>query len=106
MLERAVLDYPAQELNVVLAGLARLLQRHRRQAQLNLPAVAGPLGMSVGALCSLEEGFAPWPGARRVREILGVLGCEEPHDAFERPGVMPVNMPTADAAEEWLRRVP
>jgi hypothetical protein len=95
-------DYPAQQLNVILPGLARLLQRRRRQARFNLPAVAGPIGMSVTALCSLEEGFAPWPGALRIREILRVLGCDEPSEAFEHPAIMPLHTPTADAADEWL----
>ena len=97
------MDYPAQDLNVVLSGLARLLQRRRRQARLTLPAVAARLGISVATLCSLEEGFAPWPGGGRIREILCVLGCDEPGDAFERPAMMPLHTPTADAADEWLR---
>ena len=97
------MDYPAQDLNVILPGLARLLQRRRRQARLNLPAVAAPLGISVAALCSLEEGFAPWPGAVRIRDILRLLRCDGPGDAFERPNIMPLHTPTADAAAEWLR---
>jgi hypothetical protein len=97
------MDCPAQDLNVILPGLARLLQRRRRQARLNLPAVAAPLGISVAALCSFEEGFAPWPGALRIREILRILGCDEPGDAFERPAMMPLHTPTADSAGEWMR---
>ena len=97
------MDYSEQDLNVILPGLARLLQRRRRQARLNLPAAAALVGISVAALCSLEEGFAPWPGARRIREILRAVGCDEPADAFERPALMPLHAPTADAADAWLR---
>jgi transcriptional regulator with XRE-family HTH domain len=90
---------------MILARLGRSIQRRRHQRRLNLPALGQLVGMSVTDLCHLEEGFAPWPGAARIREIARALGCEEPAEMLELPGLMPLNVPTADAAEVWLRRV-
>ena len=89
---------------MVLARLGRLIQRRRRHRQLNLPALAQLVDMTEAELCHLEEGFGPWPGAERIRQIAHALGCDEPAEMFELPGVMPVNTPTARAAEDWLRR--
>lgn len=61
--------------------------------------------MGEAELCHLEEGFGPWPGAERVRQIARALGCDEPAEMLEQPGVMPVNTPTAAAVDDWLRRV-
>ena len=87
----------------VLPRLQRLIRRRRLHVQLNLPALAQRTGMSVGDLCHLEEGYAPWPGAERIRQIARALECDEPGEMFEAPGIMPVNTPTADAAGDWLR---
>ena len=89
---------------MVLPRLGRLIQRRRRHAHLNLPALARLVGMTESELCHLEEGFGPWPGAARIREIARALGCDEPAEMLELPGVMPVNTPTASAAEDWLYR--
>jgi len=89
---------------MILPRLSRLIQWRRRQRQLNLPALAQIVGMGERELCHLEEGFGPWPGAERIREIAQALGCDEPAEMLERPGIMPVNTPTADAVEDWLYR--
>jgi transcriptional regulator with XRE-family HTH domain len=89
---------------MVLPRLSRLIKRRRQQRQLNLPGLAQLVGMGESELCHLEEGFGPWPGAARIRDIAHALGCDEPAEMLERPGMMPVNTPTADAVGDWLFR--